>query len=506
MNSDEATKETADPGSFRDSPSKMAASTSGSSVAGLHGGNFYDLTRDENHLEQLGRHRSRGAVMDDGRAYGGTPTSMAITKVNKRPNPKQRNAFIIDLVNDSDGSDADDGVRKKRSLQRNGKIGPSPNSSPLNQKRTRPLQSHMPKCHFNLPPIKTRDGATITFGLLSLIDVLKDRNTLTCEGSTSSSKSKLFAPIKIPSTMTSAVLPFNHQPFHYLQNDNWSCGFRNLQMLISSMMPTLSSVFPEGVPCIQQIQSTMETLWSRGFDRTNADHHKDSLSGKKTWIGTVEVWSYLTFNRIDSIIVQFIKTKENRAMLGSFVWAYFSRICGCGPFGCSCNGNDSRRNPLASPILHSPEYAANLLREISSSSTVRGRDDSTPQCKCSLPPLYLQWEGHSVTVVGIRKNTSANEQSPSFNLIIFCPQKQQLLALKNMLSELTRRDPADISLGSGHSEKFVKSVIELPVSKLQHKDCQILLSTAWTINEAESHRRKSCTKNIGFLDAMAPRK
>jgi len=326
------------------------------------------------------------------------------------------------------------------------------------------------------------------------------------------------------------------------------------------MLPRLSSIFPGGVPCIAEIQSAMETLWLRGFDRTNAEHHGHSLIGKKTWIGTVEVWSYLSFHRIDSIIVQFIKTKENRAMVGNFVWAYFSRKCGS--FGCSscdnhhdeysndssssCRDDDMYPPPLASPILHSYEYASHLLRGISSepatSSCVEEETTTSlrggTRCTCSLPPLYLQWEGHSVTIVGVRKNLNANnnnnnnngQQPPpsSYNLITFCPQKQQLPALKNkLLTELTRRensnnsnnDPAGASNKNNHivphnnndpsSKKFAKSVIELPASKLQNKDCQILLSTGRIIDEEESHRRKNCTKNVGFIDAVAavlPRK
>jgi hypothetical protein len=176
-----------------------------------------------------------------------------------------------------------------------------------------------PHAYLNIPSRNCpSDGATITFGLLSLIDVaLKDGNaSLTCEGSMASSRNKLLKrspihhhPMPPPSSCTvshasssslssSAVgyhchhhhLPYNHQPFHYLQHDNWSCGYRNLQMLLSSMMPSLLSLFLQGVPCIEEIQRTMEVLWSRGYDLRNAEHHNYKLVGKKTWIGAVEVW------------------------------------------------------------------------------------------------------------------------------------------------------------------------------------------------------------------------
>lgn len=180
----------------------------------------------------------------------------------------------------------------------------------------------------------------------------------------------------------------------------------------------------------------MELLWREGFDRSNAKHHKHSLVGKKTWIGTVEVWSYLSFKRVDSMIVQFIKTGENRAMLGKFVWAYFNRI---GSFGCSCNQHDSvAGNSLATPIMDGSEYAAHLLKEISKQNN-DNQELGQIICKCSLPPLYLQWNGHSVTIVGVKRIDNTTGELPSFNLVIFCPQKNGAY-IKNILArEFTLR-------------------------------------------------------------------
>ena len=101
--------------------------------------------------------------------------------------------------------------------------------------------------------------------------------------------------LQLPTTTPTPPLPYNHQPFHYLQNDNWSCGYRNLQMLLSSMLPTLHTVYPNGVPSISEIQITMEKLWKFGFDGRNAEHHEHALVGKQSWIGTVEVWYVLYF-------------------------------------------------------------------------------------------------------------------------------------------------------------------------------------------------------------------
>ncbi|KAL9183355.1 hypothetical protein ACHAXT_005142 [Thalassiosira profunda] len=504
-----------------------------SSVAGLHGGNYYDLTGDDDRVDRSWS-GAGNSIMDDLNNYGEVLSTPTVAANNGLYHPKPRTNFggvlddgtschgactprkvseLIDLsTDDSDDSEPGVAAGRKRPPQRKPSPvgGPRNNcSSPLMRKRRLSTNEHRPhatirsSCHLHLPARNSGDGARISFGLLSLIDLLKDGNALTCEGSAASSRRKLFESTPSPATSTATSIPFNHQPLHYLQGDNWSCGFRNLQMLISGMMPTLTPIFPR-VPTVREIQRTMETLWSRGWDKRNADHHQSSLAGKTTWIGTVEVWSYLSFMRVDAIIVQFIKTPESRAMLGKFAWAYFGRACG--QFGCACGGRGSGGNRLAAPLMCSAEYADQLLRKVSDpgANAKAGEGASVPRCDCSLPPLYLQWEGHSVTVVGVRKMGNG-----TYNLLIFCPQKHKLSseAKDAMATELARRESTNgaRTAESRRCDKLVSSLIELSTNKLQRKDCQVLLSTARIISDEESARRKSCGKDVGFLDA-APRK
>ncbi|MDB4430516.1 hypothetical protein N9140_01005 [bacterium] len=258
----------------------------------------------------------------------------------------------------------------------------------------------------------------------------------------------------------------------------------------------------------------------------------------------------MSFKCVDSIIIQFIKKEENRALLGKFVWAYFNRICGS--VGCTCclnnssstKGDDDNNNnlhieknrknpPLASPSVLASEYADNLLKEMGKSdfdTGVGGEEPSYPpsRCKCSLPPLYLQWDGHSVTVIGVKRiigiNNSNGQQGPppSYTLIIFCPQKKLGTIKCQLAKELHSRKNTTNGNGSSISSSTaaaatttttqpysfgarIESLIELPADKLLHKDCQLLLSTAKVIDENESNRRKSCIQNIGFLNATAPK-
>ena len=225
--------------------------------------------------------------------------------------------------------------------------------------------------------------------------------------------------------------------------------------------------------------------------------------------------SYLSFMKVDSHIVQFIRTKEKRAMLGNFVWAYFKRACG--DAGCSCieHHDNTHENALASPTGSSCAYAAAILKSIS--DTHDNNDDNSAgrdlnmrryRCKCAIPSLYLQWDGHSVTITGIRKIGGTNGQPTTFNLITFCPMKNGATIKKLLANELSSKNVTTASQSQNKqskiNDKYVKSVIELPVSKLQNKDCQILLSTARIMSDEESRMRKSCTKHIGFHNAGEP--
>lgn len=251
--------------------------------------------------------------------------------------------------------------------------------------------------------------------------------------------------------------------------------------------------------------------------------------------------------------MQFIKTSQNRALLGRFVWAYFNRVCHT-PFGCSSchDGHDTMQGggggaavaaaekedqdstPLASPILTSLEYADHILREItqSNNNVNKGEEQQQQRCRCSIPPLYLQWEGHSVTVVGIKRidctstfhRCRSESSSPPqlFSLIIFCPQKN-VANVKNALTkefhsrnifaagsrETTMVDSINNNMYKSYLSNPLKnkgnnnynSILELPVTKLFQKDCQILLATGRTIDDVESKRRTVCSKEIGYLNA-----
>lgn len=225
------------------------------------------------------------------------------------------------------------------------------------------------------------------------------------------------------------------------QKDKWSCGFRNMQMMLSAVLPHLPAdhlffqKFPHrrdhvSIPSLQQIQRAFEEAWIVGFDPRGADHFQNKMVGKRSWIGAIEVSSVLSYWGIDSTVVQFIRCRESRQQLPRYIRAYFSKCLGteaC-PF-CShyCNPAQSGTSSV--------EVGATLCAEqlLQFSSRCIDGFPMEGECKCPLLPLYLQWEGHSVTIVGM------DEQTDTF--LVFDPLKQHAptrLPVRNVISKDTQ--------------------------------------------------------------------
>ncbi|KAJ8923356.1 hypothetical protein NQ315_001914 [Exocentrus adspersus] len=144
----------------------------------------------------------------------------------------------------------------------------------------------------------------------------------------------------------------------------WGCGYRNTQMLFSSLLthtgynerlyklwqgqkPPRSSV-----PSISRIQGLIEQAWAQGFDIQGSEQLGCRLVNTRKWIGATEVVTLLSFLRIKCQLVDFHRPT--------------------GPGGAH------------------PELFNWVLRYFESSS---GGEFTAP--------LYLQHQGHSRTIMGI---------------------------------------------------------------------------------------------------------
>ncbi|XP_058658099.1 zinc finger-containing ubiquitin peptidase 1 isoform X2 [Ammospiza caudacuta] len=161
----------------------------------------------------------------------------------------------------------------------------------------------------------------------------------------------------------------------------------------ADMMESLASGIDDGrtktsdttlIPSIPKIQSMIEDAWREGFDPQGASHFNNRLHGSKAWIGACEIYSLLTSLRIKCQIIDFHKPT--------------------GPMG--------THPRLFEWILH--YYSAD--------------NEGGAKVVCtSKPPIYLQHQGHSRTVVGIEE-----KKNRSLCLLLFDPgcssqQMQKLL-------------------------------------------------------------------------------
>nr|XP_012315855.1 zinc finger with UFM1-specific peptidase domain protein isoform X2 [Aotus nancymaae]XP_012315856.1 zinc finger with UFM1-specific peptidase domain protein isoform X2 [Aotus nancymaae] len=177
--------------------------------------------------------------------------------------------------------------------------------------------------------------------------------------------------------------------FHSSLGDkSWGCGYRNFQMLLSSLLQNDAyndCLKGMSIPCIPKIQSMIEDAWKEGFDPQGASQLNNRLQGTKAWIGACEIYILLTSLRVKCHIVDFHKST--------------------GPLG-------------THPCLF--EWILNYY-----SSEAEG----SPKVVCtSKPPIYLQHQGHSRTVIGIEE-----KKNRTLCLLIFdpgCPSREMQKLLK----------------------------------------------------------------------------
>ncbi|XP_034274562.1 zinc finger-containing ubiquitin peptidase 1 isoform X1 [Pantherophis guttatus] len=180
--------------------------------------------------------------------------------------------------------------------------------------------------------------------------------------------------------------------FHCSFGDKgWGCGYRNFQILFSSLLRNnsykdcLKDISP--VPCIPKIQTQIEDAWKEGFDPQGASHFNSRLQGTKAWIGACEIYTLLTFLKLKCQIIDF-------------------------------------HQPTGSSGTH-PRLFEWVLNYYSS-----GKDSNGKVMSTSKPPIYLQHQGHSRTIVGIEER-----KNKSLCLLIFdpgCPSEEMQKLLKGI--------------------------------------------------------------------------
>ncbi|XP_014236761.1 zinc finger with UFM1-specific peptidase domain protein-like isoform X2 [Trichogramma pretiosum] len=152
----------------------------------------------------------------------------------------------------------------------------------------------------------------------------------------------------------------------------WGCGYRNLQMMFSSLLQhtgynellyrawssqadgSSSSENPprSSIPSISKIQKMIEWAWAQGFDIQGAEQLGGKLVNTRKWIGATEVVTLLSSLRIKCQLMDFHRP--------------------------------------TSPNGSHPEMFKWLLNYFQKEEDFK-------------PPLYLQHQGHSRTVIGVEQ-------------------------------------------------------------------------------------------------------
>ncbi|XP_029694409.1 zinc finger-containing ubiquitin peptidase 1 isoform X2 [Takifugu rubripes] len=195
----------------------------------------------------------------------------------------------------------------------------------------------------------------------------------------------------------------------------WGCGYRNFQMLLSSLhrLETYAAILQEKtVPSIPQLQRMIEGAWKEGLDPQGASHFNQRLLGTRAWVGATEIFSLLTFLGISRIIDFHRPTgpADTHPLLFDWVRQYFS-----------------------------------------SSTKLPPRLTST-----SLPPLYLQHHGHSCSIVGLEQ-----KRNGKLCLLVLDPASS-VSDTQRLLSRST-------------AATAVRSIRKFPGS-LKHKQYQVVVS------------------------------
>ena len=188
-----------------------------------------------------------------------------------------------------------------------------------------------------------------------------------------------------------------------------------------------------GTASISRLQSQIEQAWRRGYDVQGADQLGGQLVNTRKWIGATEIVAYFTANRVKTELLDFHKP----------------------------SGKDGTHPRLFQWVL---EY----FRE-------------RAKTKSFTPPLYLQHQGHSRTIVGIEvlsTSGAAVNRDSNYRLLVFDPSHSR----SNMISLV--KQPV-----TSEAVAQVMRMLRKAPSTIKSKQYQIVAVTG-VFSEAEAANHK----------------
>lgn len=224
---------------------------------------------------------------------------------------------------------------------------------------------------------------------------------------------------------------------HYSSSEGdkgWGCGYRNFQMLLSSLhrMEQYKHL-PVSVPSIPRVQALMEEAWAQGADPQGASHFNNRLQGTRAWIGATEIYAVLTSLSVKARIVDFHKPtgpRETHPRLFEWVKQYFT---------------------------HSTSRGARLPPKV---------------VQTTLPPVYLQHQGHSRSIIGVEEKANGKLCLLFFDPGVTPAEMKKVLSQDTVTSMVQRMR----KYTSGLKHKQYQVVIVEGVLTAEEKQSRILNS------------------------------
>lgn len=214
----------------------------------------------------------------------------------------------------------------------------------------------------------------------------------------------------------------------------WGCGYRNFQMLLSCLRqlePYNNTLCDVPVPNIPRVQALIEEAWGQGVDPAGAAHFNNRLQGTRAWVGTTEIYALLTSLSVNARVVDFHKPTGQGGMhprLFDWMKQYYTQA----------NPPNGRLPPRV--------------------------------MRTTLPPIYLQHQGHSRSVVGLEQ-----KRNGSLCLLLFdpgCPSSE--------VARLLEREPATVAAAVRRMRKFP--------THLKHQQYQVLVAQSMLTPEQKQRQ------------------
>ncbi|KAG4034044.1 hypothetical protein MFRU_003g00220 [Monilinia fructicola] len=203
------------------------------------------------------------------------------------------------------------------------------------------------------------------------------------------------------------------------------CGYRNIQMLSSYIVRSQfpgHNVFHDKVPSIFDIQEYIENAWDQGIN-SQGRIETGGIRGTRKYIGTPDAQAMFCSLGIQCDTVA-LKTRKERG--------------------------------------ETP--AANLLYQKVEEYFLDGCVDFESKVReTSLPPIYFQHPGHSMTIIGYEKQIDGTE-----NLLVFDPMFHDANKVIKLVDSapVRHRHPGDLLKAYRRGNKYLKRYNEFELLKL----------------------------------------